>query len=656
MAKLKAFVGHSFNEDDSSVIATFLKYFDSLKDIGFEWEHAKRTVATKAIDDKVIEMMEGKNLFIGIFTRKRKQIAESHLEPCLWNKQKLKALAEKYSWTTSDWVIQESGYALGKGMKVIFITEEGIEPVGGLQGNLEYIPFNRENIDKSFSKLNESITSLLATGTVITQKEVKDVPSEDIDKKSGTEKREGEKSSLYRKLLRAISENNEEDEKTAIEEILREDSDKYKQVEIKGLYYWTRYKHGNKDILGDLVKLSKENPDHPNPHIWLGNLYEEYKQFGKAYEHFIKVSELIKTDSEKTSFICNAAKSLIEDGKPNDAQEIIIKRLRTISDNSSDEVFELYHTLALVQKRNNNNECYLSLAEKALELKPSDSGTRFDLAYTYSKNKNHIMALYHYKILCKSMPNDANWNNLGVELSELELSGKSIEAYLKSKELGGTTAVGNLAYKLIDSGFYSEAKKYLQEALKHDNCSSNVSGALSNLESKQNKEDDKEQELISDVLSRIRFRVKYAEAYTKITAIPSLQGKWKTKHGDVQVNVAGSQFAATGQFERPLGFGLADIIYAGNPYRNINFSINYKGVIVNGVIDYQLSVTTKPSGEPDKSTKVGTLLGGLINSNEVTVEYGGQMVLSEDLKKIEVMESDSKGNVSFYDMTSLEAT
>lgn len=655
MAKLKAFVGHSFNEEDSSVISTFLKYFDSLKDIGFEWEHAKRTVATKAIDDKVIEMMEGKNLFIGIFTRKRKQIAESHLKPCLWNKQKLKALAEKYSWTTSDWVIQESGYALGKGMKVIFITEEGIEPVGGLQGNLEYIPFNRENIDKSFSKLNESITSLLATGTVSTQKEVKDVPSEDIDKKSGTEKREGEKSSLYRKLLRAISENNEEDEKTAIEEILREDSDKYKQVEIKGLYYWTRYKHGNKDILGDLVKLSKENPDHPNPHIWLGNLYEEYKQFGKAYEHFIKVSELIKTDSEKTSFICNAAKSLIEDGKPNDAQEIIIKRLRTISDNSSDELFELYHTLALIQKRNNNTERYLSLAEKALELMPSDSGTRFDLAYTYSKSKNHIMALYHYKILCNSTSNDANWNNLGVELSELELSGKSIEAYLKSKELGGTTAVGNLAYKLIDAGFYSEAKKYLQEALKHDNCSSNVSSALSNLESKQNKEDDKEQELSSDVLSKIKFRVKYAEAYTKITAIPSLQGKWKTKHGEVQINVVGSQFAATGQFERPLRLGLADIIEKSK----INVSINYKGVIVNGVIDYQLSVTTKPSGEPDKSTKVGTLLGGLsglINSNEVTVEYDGQMVLSEDLKKIEVMESDSKGNVSFYDMTSLEAT
>jgi tetratricopeptide (TPR) repeat protein len=638
MAKLKTFVGHSFNEEDSSVIATFLKYFDSLKDIGFEWEHAERAVATKAIDDKVIEMMEGKNLFIGIFTRKRKQIGQSHLEPCLWNKQKLKAPAEKYSWTTSDWIIQESGYALGKGMKIIFITEEGIEPVGGLQGNLEYIPFNRKNITQSFSKLNESITSLLATDTVSTQKETKDIPPEDIYKKSESEKRDGEKSTLFGKLLRSIKENNEEDEKAAIKEMLRGDSDEYKQVETKGFYYWLRYSHGKKDILDDLVKLSKGNPNHPNPHIWLGRLYEEYKQFDKACEQFISASELTSNDSEKTTFICKAAKTLMEDGKPHDAQKIIIKRLRTISDNSCDELFELYHTLAMIQKRNNSTERYLSLTEKALELKPSDSSTRFDLAYAYSKNKNHIMALYHYKILCNSTSNDANWNNLGVALSELELSGKSIDAYLKSKELGGTTAVGNLAYKLIDAGFYSEAKKYLQEALKHDNCSSNVSSALSNLESKQNKEDDKEQELSSDLLSRIKFRVKYAEAYTKITAIPSLQGKWKTKHGDVQVEVLGSQFTATGQFERPLDLGLADI-YARNPYRNIekskiNVSINYKGVIVNGVIDYQLSVTTKPSNEPDKLTKAGTLLGGLINSNEVTVKY--------DRRKSAIMSQSSK--------------
>ncbi len=280
------------------------------------------------------------------------------------------------------------------------------------------------------------------------------------------------------------------------------------------------------------------------------------------------------------------------------------------------------------------------------------------LAYAYSKNKNHIMALHHYQILCNSTPNDANWNNFGVELSELGLAGKSVEAYMKSKELGGTTAVGNIAYKLIDEGFYSEAKKYLQEALKQDDCSSNVSNALSTLENKLEQENQKESEILSDVSSIIKFRIKYAEAYTKKRAeAPSLQKKWKTKHGDVKITLTGNKFAANATHEIPK-MGLADI-YARytiggmvKPKIDIDIKIiNYEGVIINRVIDYQLSITTKPSGEPERSTKAGSLLGAL---NENTVRYNGQMIISEDNKKIEVMEIDGKGNVTFYDMTSVE--
>lgn len=183
---------------------------------------------------------------------------------------------------------------------------------------------------------------------------------------------------------------------------------------------------------------------------------------------------------------------------------------------------------------------------------------------------------------------------------------------------------------------------------------------MSSLESKQDKEDDKEQELLSDVSSRIKFRVRYAEAYTKITAIPLLQGKWKTKHGDVQVEIIGHQFTATGRYEQPQ-IGLASIIYArhtlgsiAKPKSDVNtIIINYKGVIINSVIDYQLSITTKPSGEPDKSTRTNLLLGVLPDSEPIA-QYSGQMVVSKDFKKIEVMESDNKGNISFYDMTPLE--
>ena len=81
MKGLKAFVAHSFNKDrDGSVVKTFLEYFDSLKDTsGFEWDHAEKA-ELKAISQKVIEKIEGKNLFVGIFTGKDYRIEQDKLK------------------------------------------------------------------------------------------------------------------------------------------------------------------------------------------------------------------------------------------------------------------------------------------------------------------------------------------------------------------------------------------------------------------------------------------------------------------------------------------------------------------------------------------------------------------------------------------------
>ena len=70
MNKVKAFVGYSFDEQDESVVRKFLDYFKTLSEMGLlEWNHAKKFEA-RAVSEKVKEKMEGKNLFIGIFTAK----------------------------------------------------------------------------------------------------------------------------------------------------------------------------------------------------------------------------------------------------------------------------------------------------------------------------------------------------------------------------------------------------------------------------------------------------------------------------------------------------------------------------------------------------------------------------------------------------------
>ncbi len=43
MKQLRAFVGHSFDDQDQQLVRSFQDYFDSLKGtIDFEWDHAKR--------------------------------------------------------------------------------------------------------------------------------------------------------------------------------------------------------------------------------------------------------------------------------------------------------------------------------------------------------------------------------------------------------------------------------------------------------------------------------------------------------------------------------------------------------------------------------------------------------------------------------------
>jgi hypothetical protein len=123
MTPLKAFVGHSFTADDEVVVRTFLKYFDQVEDlnIGFSWEHAE-SAESKELAEKVLRLMEGKNLFIGICTKNEAAILPSNLSTTKFDKTVLKGKEDRFLWKTSDWIIQEIGLAIGKGMELILLV------------------------------------------------------------------------------------------------------------------------------------------------------------------------------------------------------------------------------------------------------------------------------------------------------------------------------------------------------------------------------------------------------------------------------------------------------------------------------------------------------------------------------------------------------
>jgi hypothetical protein len=161
LSEIRAFVGHSFTEDDSDAIIKFLKYFDQISKShpNFSWDHAE-SAEPKLLAEKVLSLINDKNLFIGICTRKEFVINPPDLKHRVLRKNFATAPTSAFYQKTSDWIIQEIGLAIGKGLDIILLIENGVRKPGGLQGDVEYIPFDRTSPEKSFGKILEMITAL----------------------------------------------------------------------------------------------------------------------------------------------------------------------------------------------------------------------------------------------------------------------------------------------------------------------------------------------------------------------------------------------------------------------------------------------------------------------------------------------------------------
>ena len=113
MPTIRAFVGHSFRPEDEALVASILKCLDRLTQLrpDFTWDHAREPQAT-SVDAKVLALFADKNLFIGICTRGERVVANESLSGLAhWNY----ARSEDFRWKVSDWVLQEIGYAMGRG-------------------------------------------------------------------------------------------------------------------------------------------------------------------------------------------------------------------------------------------------------------------------------------------------------------------------------------------------------------------------------------------------------------------------------------------------------------------------------------------------------------------------------------------------------------
>lgn len=94
-----------------------------------------------------------------IKTEVAKDISQSNLLVAFVAKQEKVVTG---GWTTSPWVLQETGFACGKGVSVVLVVEDGVDVTGGILGNIGIIRLDADaEAFLAFTELRSTIKRLL---------------------------------------------------------------------------------------------------------------------------------------------------------------------------------------------------------------------------------------------------------------------------------------------------------------------------------------------------------------------------------------------------------------------------------------------------------------------------------------------------------------
>jgi len=649
MNRLKAFVGHSFDEEDEKLVKAFLDFFNNIKgmNIGFDWEDAK-PAEPKALAEKVLTLTKDKNLFIGICTKREYAIEPSKLIQRTWPyKDTFCAKQTHLIWKTSDWIIQEIGLCIGRGMDIILLVEKDLRLPGGLQGDLEYIPFERQAPERSYNKLLEMIKALIpksigqtATAESLSKSEREEKPAEGEPSEWAEPKEDWPRPKFEIALLRAIASGNKAEEDKVFQAYLSSQEGR-KETSRAG---WEAAREYFKILLdkGDglkhLQEIAQDNPTEYEAQLYLAKGFNRYDEFEKAADRFQIAANNAPSDEERASCLGDAAiafskAGLIEKsrllinemakiGLKIKNEEIILKRIRDLSE------FE------------KEDDIYLASSEALLDFHPDDVDMRFELAFKYSELNQEDLALYHYKKIQAGQRSDTIWNNIGVANSRLDLKSNAIRAYRKAEELGSTLAMSNLANQFIGAGFLVEADQVCQRAIKIENYDKEIGNSISSIKNVEKEDREKGVTILANTKRYRDFYKKFGQACGKQS--PSiLANNWTGPKCILNLEVNGQRLIAEGKYEDTSKSDLVNSLvslrmalpYA--PQKTAKYKIQYKGDLLGHAAICKREIEVEG----------GALTGGLLSgggSKEVL------MIISDDLNEISVYEKGATEGEAFY--------
>jgi tetratricopeptide (TPR) repeat protein len=312
----------------------------------------------------------------------------------------------------------------------------------------------------------------------------------------------------------------------------------------------TLYTRGGKTwAFEELISLAEQNPNSLWPLRNLALCYEDarnHSEAAKLYDQARKNEKLSKDD--RFTALQWEVDALLKAERYKDA-ESAAKEVSGLAETALERA-TIHKLLGQVCRSSGQMDEADWHYEKYLELNPADTQARFGLAHSYAnRNMNH-QALYHYQILVEAHDDSAAMNNLALIHEAFGMPISAVSLLKRSAGKAETIAFGNIARRLGEQGFDSEAEEWIRKARGHDDVHEYVDSAANQISKHKTSERERAQAVAKAASLERDFFFKRIEALRSGVKVDraEVEGDWSISDTSMVMRVTPSDKGLTARF------------------------------------------------------------------------------------------------------------
>ena len=337
------------------------------------------------------------------------------------------------------------------------------------------------------------------------------------------------------RLFDAFEANDQKLAKQIFEDNQHNEADEEKQHDNEALYLYVCFIKGKDqqalEKLEKIYNLSNSDTAIKNISLWLSLIYNETNDPKRDKELLENAISRIKSESAITELTLKLALAHKNLGNINTGLKTLEDRLLVV--HSDEQKSSIYESIASLLKEQGNFSAQAIALEKSVEYAPGNRERLFDAAYVQSNNDLNGLAIKNYSTLLNLDPqHSVALNNIGVSAGALNIRGKQIEFFKRSRDCGSTLAMSNLANIYLENGLYDEAQQILDEARKSDDPHENIGTSLFTLKTKTTHDNETWATTIKEAEELQRNIRLYGEACFEPHTSAIWSGNWITEKGE----------------------------------------------------------------------------------------------------------------------------